>query len=132
MPGTASTILNLLFAQIYSFLSALRFLPSKVPDRAPPNMQVWTPHSTALEVSWDDVPDAHKNGIIRGCKVRYTEITENGSSVIKDLPAEQRSLRIVGLNKYTLYNITVLAYTSKGDGNLASKVLMTDQDGMYV
>lgn len=93
-------------------------------------MQVWTPHSTALQVSWNQVPDAYKNGIIRGYKVHYTEMKENGLSVAKNLSFEERSLSVTGLKKYTLYNVTLLAYTSKGDGVIATKVLRTDQDGM--
>ena len=77
------------------------------------------------------MPNAYKNGIIRGYKVHYTEMNENGSSETEDIQPWKRSLSITGLKKFTLYNITVLAYTSKGDGVSSSKVLMTDQDGMF-
>ena len=105
------------------------FSPPKAPDRGPAELQVSTPHSTALHVRWIDVPDAYKNGIILGYKVHYTEINGNGSSVTENLPPSQQSLNIKGLKKFTLYNVTVLAYTSKGDGVVSVKVLMTDQDG---
>ncbi|CAH3198822.1 unnamed protein product, partial [Porites evermanni] len=90
-------------------------------------MQVFSPHSTSLYVSWNEVPDAYKNGIIRGYKVYYIEV-KNGSSVTENLPSGQRWLRIDGLRKYTLYNVTVLAYTVKGDGVVTSKEHKTDQD----
>ena len=107
----------------------LLFSPPIVPDRGPADLQVWTPHSTALHVRWIDVPDPYKNGIIEGYKVHYMEIDGNGSAVTEDFPPSQRSLSIEGLKKFTLYNVTVLAYTSKGDGVVTWKVLMTDQDG---
>ena len=94
-------------------------------------MHVWTPHSTALHVSWNEVPNGYKNGIIRGYKVKYKEMKENSFPEIEDLEPWERSLRITGLRKFTLYNITVLAYTSKGDGVSSNKVLKTDQDGMF-
>lgn len=103
----------------------------KEPDRAPTDVEVWTPHSTALHVSWNEVPNAYKNGIIRGYKGQYTEMNANGSSETEDLQPWKRSLSITGLKKFTLYNITVVAYTSKGDGVSCIKVLMTDQDGMF-
>ena len=106
------------------------FLPLG-PDRPPADMQVFSPHSTSLYVSWNEVPDAYKNGIIRGYKVFYIEV-KNGSSVTGNLPPGQRWLRIDGLRKYTLYNVTMLAYTVKGDGVVTSKELKTDQDGMSV
>lgn len=58
-------------------------------------------------------------------------MTDNGSAEIEDLEPWKQSLSITGLKKFTLYNITVLAYTSKGDGVPYSKVIMTDQDGMF-
>ena len=94
-------------------------------------MQVFSPHSTSLHVSWNEVPDAYKNGIIRGYKVHYIEVTD-GSSFTRNLLPRQLWLRIDGLRKYTLYNVTVLAYTVKGDGIVTSKELKTDQDGMSV
>ena len=106
------------------------FLPLG-PDRPPADMQVFSPHSTSLYVSWNEVPDAYKNGIIRGYKVFYIEV-KNGSSVTENLPPGQRWLRIDGLRKYTLYNVTMLAYTVRGDGVVTSKELKTDQDGMSV
>lgn len=58
-------------------------------------------------------------------------MTDNGSIEIEDLEPWKRSLSITGLKKFTLYNITVLAYTSKGDGVSCTEVIMTDQDGMF-
>lgn len=55
----------------------------------------------------------------------------NGPSETEDLQPWKRSLSITGLKKFTLYNITVVAYTSKGDGVSSRKVFRTDQDGMF-
>lgn len=107
------------------------FLTSVEPDQAPADVEVWTPHSTRLDVSWNEVPNGYKNGIISGYKIQYTEMMDNGSVETDDLEPWKRSLSITGLKKFTLYNITVLAYTTKGDGASYSKVIMTNQDGMF-
>lgn len=107
------------------------FLASIEPDQAPADVEVWTPHSTRLDVSWNEVPNGYKNGIIRGYKTQYTEMMDNGSVETEHLEPWTRSLSITGLKKFTLYNITVLAYTSKGDGVSYSEVIMTNQDGMF-
>ena len=120
----------MIFFTVSSLIIFLYFSPTKAPDRGPADLQVWTPHSTALHVRWNEVPDAYRNGVIRGYKVYYLEANSNGSSLTEDVPSGQQSLSITGLKKFTLYNVTVLAYTSKGDGAITSEVLMTDQDGM--
>lgn len=107
------------------------FLTSVEPDQAPADVEVWTPHSTRLDVSWNEVPNGYKNGIIRGYKIQYAEMMDNGSVETEDLEPWKRSLSITGLKKFTLYNITVLSYTTKGDGASYSKVIMTNQDGMF-
>ena len=91
---------------------------------------VWTPHSTSIHVSWREVPNGYKNGIIRGYKVHYTELQQNAPTGTENTPPFERSLSITGLKKFTQYNVTVLAYTSKGDGVTTSTIMMTDQDGM--
>ena len=127
-----------LFFSLLLFLSNIQWtshrlncFASKEPDQAPTDLEVWTPHSTGLDVIWNEVPNGYKNGIIRGYKVQYTEMVDNASVEIEDLEPWKRSLSITGLKKFTLYNIIVLAYTSKGDGVPCSKVIMTDQDGMF-
>ena len=94
------------------------------------NVVVWTPHSTSIHVSWNEVPNGYKNGIIRGYKVHYTELQQNAPTGTENTPPFERSLSITGLKKFTQYNVTVLAYTSKGDGVTTSTIMMTDQDGM--
>ena len=76
------------------------------------------------------MPNGYKNGIIRGYKVHYTELQQNAPTGTENIPPFERSLSITGLKKFTQYNVTVLAYTSKGDGVTTSTVMMTDQDGM--
>ena len=106
------------------------FPPSSAPDRAPVDLNAWTTHSTEFQVTWKDVPDAYKNGIIQGFRISYAEANGNSQPVIKEVSPEERWISITGLKKFTLYNITILAFTRKGSGVTSSKIRMTEQDGM--
>ena len=110
--------------------SIFHFRPSSVPDRAPVDLNAWTTDSTEFQVTWKDVPDACKNGIIQGFRISYAEANGNSQSVIKEVSPEERWISITGLKKFTLYNITLLAFTRKGSGVSSSKIRMTEQDGM--
>ena len=69
-----------------------------------------------------------ENGIITGYTIIYHSQTENDNGTVHAGPSE-RQKTITGLKKYVNYNITVLAYTVKGDGPPSSPVLVrTDQD----
>ena len=109
--------------------SIFHFLPSSVPDRAPVDLNAWKTASTEFHVTWRDVPDAYKNGIIQGFRISYAEANGNSQSVIKEVSPEERWISITGLKKFTLYNITILAFTRKGSGVSSSKIRKTDQDG---
>ena len=121
-------MIKFFFLFIFFFLSLI--FSNTAPDRPPVDVVVWTPHSTSIHVSWNEVPNGYKNGIIRGYKVHYTELQQNAPTGTENIPPFERSLSITGLRKFTQYNVTVLAYTSKGDGVTTSTVMMTDQDGM--
>ena len=110
--------------------STFDFPPSSVPDRAPVDLNAWTTDSSEFQVTWKDVPEAYKNGIIQGFRISYAEANGNSQSVIKDVSPEERWISITGLKKFTLYNITILAFTRKGSGISSSKIRMTEQDGM--
>ena len=91
--------------------------------------------STEIAVRWQNVVNKDRNGVILGFKAYYkavaefsvdrtekVEVVNNGSAVVKV---------IGGLEEYILYSITVLAFTSKGDGPNSSVIITrTDQDGM--
>ena len=79
-------------------------------------------------VQWGDVPHPDQNGIILSYTVTYTALP-NGSPVSQVVDAPTTQATLTGLNEYTNYSITVLASTSKGDGNASEAIpVITDED----
>ena len=85
--------------------------------------------STSISVSWDQVPVELENGIITGYTITYHSQTENHNGTVQAGPSA-RQKTITGLKEYVDYNITVFAFTVKGDGPPSAPVLVvrTDQD----
>ena len=66
-------------------------------------------------MTWGEVPRFLRNGVIRGYKVLYNRRSQT-SVLTKNVPANVLSVTLGELAKFKLYNVSVLAYTSKGDG----------------
>ena len=81
------------------------------------------------------MPD-EKNGIIISYNVRYQAIPEAGSAgpfFSELVMAPTRQVNLTGLTKDMNYNVSVLASTSKGDGNYSNpKTLRTNEDSKSV
>ena len=103
------------------------FVPE--PDGAPQNVRGHNRSSTSISVSWDQVPVEQENGIITGYTITYHSQTENDNGTVLTSPSE-RQKTISGLKEYVNYNITVFAFTVKGDGPPSDPVLVvrTNQD----
>ena len=73
-----------------------------------------------------------ENGIITGYTITYHSQIENHNGTVQAGRSE-RQKEIPGLKKYVNYNISVFAFTVKGDGPPSSPVLVvkTDQDSKY-
>ena len=70
-------------------------------------------------VTWNEVPDADKNGIIQSYTVRYQAIggiTVNAPVSFTNVTFPTRMVNLTGLIKNQRYNISVLASTVKGGG----------------
>ena len=98
------------------------------PSDYPQNLNSVTVSSTEIAVSWNEVPEIGRNGIIIQYEVQYeplmvfsdalTTNTSNTSALLRDLL------------EYIEYNITVRAYTSIGPGPLSPGVTnRTFEDG---
>jgi len=65
----------------------------------------------------------------------FTETNEYKSITVPPSlfdPLAEQSAIIIGLRKYTLYNITVLCFTDPGDGERSSSVkIRTREDGTF-
>ena len=107
-----------------------------VPSGPPQSVTAATKGSKEIAVEWQNVLPIDRNGIILGYKVFYREVGQFAVNRIEkvqevnDGSAVQTAL--AGLQEYVDYNISVLAFTSKGDGPKSTEITVrTGQIGMY-
>ena len=97
------------------------------PDGAPQNVRGHNTSSTSISVSWEEVQSDLQNGIITGYNITYESQTEKDKGVLLTGPND-RQANLTGLKKFVNYNISVIAFTVKGDGPPTVIVVRTDQD----
>lgn len=98
-----------------------------VPTSPPLHVNGTRESSTSITLSWDAVPTKHQRGRIIGYVVK---VVEHDGINVTQYNATNRSLTIVGLKKFTFYNITVSARTSKGISNDSTVFrIQTAEDG---
>ena len=84
--------------------------------------------STSILVKWDEVPADQQNGKIKGYNITYHSQTENDNGNVL-VGHNDRQKELTGLKEYVNYNITVFAFTVKGDGPASYPIVVrTDQD----
>ena len=83
--------------------------------------------STSISVSWDEVKAELQNGIITGYNITYQSRTENNNGFVVAGPND-RQANLTELKEFVKYNISVVAFTVKGDGPPNVTVVSTDQD----
>ena len=83
--------------------------------------------STSISVSWDEVQADLQNGNITGYNITYQSQTENDNGFVLTGP-DDRQANLTGLKEFVEYNISVVAFTVKGDGPPSVIVVRTDQD----
>ena len=98
------------------------------PSAPPSNIRVTAFHSQSLLVSWLDVPTEHRNGIIRGYRLTYTNVSNRTGPVITE---RAYSVVLTQLSKATEYRILLWAFNSAGDGVSGSVVAKTGEDGGF-
>ena len=120
-----------------------------VPTAPPQDVRGRARDSTSIEVSWRAPQAAHRNGQITGYKVIYAESSGGGGGGggtagarrggLADPPAviatsaTEWSFLIRGLEKWTPYDVRVLASTRRGDGPPSDViVVLTDEDGTCI
>ena len=98
------------------------------PSTPPANVKGNNSSSTSILVQWDEVPEKDKNGIIKGYKITYKD-WRSGVEKTQTVDAPTRQVDLTGLNEFTKYNISVVAFTVKGDGPQSSTITVsTDED----
>ena len=68
-----------------------------------------------------------QNGAITGYNITYQSLTENDSGFVTAGPND-RQANLTGLKEFVQYNISVVAFTVKGDGPPFVFIVRTDQD----
>ena len=102
-----------------------------VPDGPPRDVNTTALSSTELHVSWNEVPEIDRNGIITMYEVMYEPLmTFDGQLQTLNVTTNSTSINLNGLQEYVNYNISVRAYTSEGPGNYSEEVTTrTLEDG---
>ena len=87
--------------------------------------------SSCVRVVWQPPPLSQRHGTITYYKVIYFEDNINPSKKIEfNVTANETSVLLKNLNKWTNYRISVLAGTEVGDGPPSEPItLKTDEDG---
>ena len=83
--------------------------------------------STSISVSWEEVQAELRNGIITGYTIKYESLTANDNGFVQAGPHD-RQANLTGLEEFVEYNISVVAFTVKGDGPPSVIVVRTDQN----
>ena len=97
------------------------------PDGAPQNVTGQNSSSTSILVTWEEVQAELRNGIITGYNITYQSLTENDNGIVKSGPND-RQANLTGLKEFVEYNISMVAFSVKGDGPPSVIVVRTDQD----
>ena len=100
------------------------------PDGTPQNVQGQNTSSTSISVSWEAVQADLQNGIITGYNITYQSETENDNGVVEAGPNDLQA-NLTGLKEFVKYNISVVAFTAKGDGPPSIIVVRTDEDSKW-
>ena len=87
--------------------------------------------STSILASWQLPPVGSRNGIITGFKLYFKRKgSDDSSTVLLIDSASVLSKTVTGLDKFTEYELQVLAFTFAGDGPKSSvKVERTKEGG---
>ena len=106
----------------------MNFPYSLEPSTPPANVKGDNSSSTSILIQWDEVPEKDKNGIIKGYKITYKD-WRSGVEKTLTVDAPNREVELEGLNEFTKYNISVVAFTVKGGGPPSSTITVTtDED----
>ena len=107
--------------------------PHTEPAAVPQNVTASAISSTAIEVSWEEVPAIDQNGVISIYEVRFVPLETFGDMLVTDTvntSGPVLNITLTGLEEYVEYNISVRAYTSVGPGPYSDGVVnRTEEDG---
>lgn len=80
-------------------------------------------------VTWNPVPEVFTHGIVLGYLVLYKR-KKNANNSYVNVTSLVTSVELSNLDKFTIYEVKVLAFTVKGNGAMSNETLVrTDEDG---
>ena len=84
--------------------------------------------SQIIRVTWGLPPFPHRHGLIKGYKVKYFK--KLSKKVLEKTVTRVHYAELTNLEKYTEYEISVLAFTEGGDGKTSKSIISrTLEDG---
>jgi hypothetical protein len=105
-------------------------MPITVPSSPPENPKCDVLGSTSIYVTWSPPNKDGQNGKIRGYKVSYSSDEDYHERQPTMATTTNQYFTIDNARKYTNYSITVVAFTSVGDGmKTKSFNCITHEDG---
>ncbi|XP_028395112.1 protein sidekick-1-like [Dendronephthya gigantea] len=93
-----------------------------VPGAAPHNIRAIGTSGSSIEVSWDEVLEESRNGIVLGYKLFYRLVQYAPHDFTELDLGNVKLYTLKNLLGYTHYDIRVLAYTKIGDGKLSDRL----------
>ena len=111
-----------------------QFSISLVPNAPPDNVQALTSSSTAILVTWEQVPEIDRNGIITQYEVDFNQNTfsEISTSNLTTTNGSQLMVELEGFEENMEYSVRDRAYTSVGPGPFSAAVVSrTREDGEW-
>ena len=106
------------------------FVIPSVPASSPENIQTEVLSSTEIRVSWTEVSEIDRNGIITMYEVMYEPLMTFGVLTPATVNTTNLTIIVDGLEEYVEYNISVRAYTSVGPGPYSEEITnRTFEDG---
>ena len=99
-----------------SFIFSLNFFLFKAPTGPPENVSVNVFSSTEIKVSWNEVAEIDRFGVIIEYEVMYEPLVTFGVLTVLSSRTSNQFIIISGLQEDIQYNISVRAYTSVGPG----------------
>ena len=101
------------------------------PTQYPQNFKGFNTSSYSIRVQWERVSEQYRHGVILGYKLQYKSQSDTTWTVVSLSGTSNKSLAINGLNNYTLYDLKVSAYNSKGTGVESNIQVRTDDASKF-
>uniref|UniRef100_A0A8D3EAA9 Receptor-type tyrosine-protein phosphatase S n=1 Tax=Scophthalmus maximus TaxID=52904 RepID=A0A8D3EAA9_SCOMX len=105
--------------------------PQTQPSGPPQEVKCHSPSSTSVLVSWRPPPVELQNGIITQYTIQYAaaEGEDTTTHQIASIPSESSQYLLENLEKWTEYNVTVIAHTDVGAGpESLPQLIRTEED----